>query len=78
MMRADVIGGLLMAVGFGAVLWVASSFQYGTEFAPGPGFAPVWYCALGILLSLLIAGNALRAMRRRERPAEDGPMVLDR
>ena len=32
---------LLLAVVFGASLWEASSFQYGTEFAPGPGFAPI-------------------------------------
>lgn len=78
MIRADVIAGLLLAAGFSAVLWEASSFQYGTEFAPGPGFAPVWYGAIGIVLSLLIAGNALRAARSRGRPTEDGPMALDK
>ena len=78
MIRADIIGGLLMAAGFSAVLWEASSFQYGTEFAPGPGFAPVWYSAIGIVLSLLIAGNALRTARSRAHRAEDDSMALDR
>lgn len=78
MTRADVIAGLLLAAGFGAVLWEASSFQYGTEFAPGPGFAPIWYGAIGIALALLIAGNALRAARSRAHPTEDDPMALDK
>ena len=55
MTRADLIAGLLLAAVFAASLWEASSFQYGTEFAPGPGFAPVWLSAIGIALSLAIA-----------------------
>lgn len=78
MTRADVVGGLLLAAGFGVVLWIASSFQYGTEFAPGPGFAPVWYSAIGILLSLAVAGGALRAMRGPENSAEEDSNPLDR
>jgi hypothetical protein len=78
MMRADAIAGLLLAAGFGVALWVATSFQYGTEFAPGPGFAPVWYSAIGIALSLLIAVGALRAMRSPEASTEDGSDPLDR
>lgn len=70
MTRADIFAGLLLAAVFSAVVWEASSFQYGTEFAPGPGFAPVWYGAVGVLLSLLIAGNALRAVRASEQAAE--------
>lgn len=66
MTRADFIGGLLLSAFFGAALWEASSFQYGTEFAPGPGFAPVWLSAIGLCVSLLIAAHGLRAMRGGE------------
>jgi putative tricarboxylic transport membrane protein len=78
MTRADVYGGLLLAAGFGAALWEASSFQYGTEFAPGPGFAPVWLSAIGIGLSLLIALNAFNATRRAERSAHEDSDALDK
>ncbi|RPI41795.1 MAG: tripartite tricarboxylate transporter TctB family protein [Betaproteobacteria bacterium] len=76
MARADVVGGLLLAAGFGAALWEASSFQYGTEFAPGPGFAPVWISAIGIAISLVIAFGALRSARRlgpEAQPDEPAP-----
>jgi hypothetical protein len=77
MTRADVCIGLLLAAGFGAVLWEAASFQYGTEFAPGPGFAPVWLSAIGIGLSLLIAWHALRKRRPGDATAE-ASSALDR
>ena len=48
MTRADFYGGLLLAAFFGAALWEGSTFQYGTEFSPGPGFAPVWLSAIGL------------------------------
>ncbi|MGQ0752663.1 MAG: tripartite tricarboxylate transporter TctB family protein [Betaproteobacteria bacterium] len=63
MTRADFVGGLLLSAFFGAALWEAWSFQYGTEFAPGPGFAPVWLSAIGLCVSLTIAAHGLRAMR---------------
>ena len=63
MTRADFVGGLLLSAFFGATLWEGWSFQYGTEFAPGPGFAPVWLSAIGLCVSLLIAANGLWAMR---------------
>ena len=66
MTRADLYGGLLLAVFFAAALWEASTFQYGTEFSPGPGFAPVWLSAVGLCVSLLIAAHGVRAMRPRE------------
>jgi hypothetical protein len=66
MTRADFFGGVLLSGFFGAALWEAWSFQYGTEFAPGPGFAPVWLSAIGLCVSLLIAGHGLRAMRGGE------------
>jgi putative tricarboxylic transport membrane protein len=66
MTRADFFGGLLLSAFFGATLWEAWTFQYGTEFAPGPGFAPVWLSAIGLCVSLLIAVNELRALRGGE------------
>ena len=64
MTRSDIIGGLLLAVLFGTALWEGWSFQYGTEFAPGPGFAPVWLSALGLLIALVIAFAAWQGARR--------------
>lgn len=78
MTRADLIAGLLLALGFSAVLWEASTFQYGTEFAPGPGFAPVWLSVIGIALSLVVAGNAWRAARRPREQGKDDSDLLDR
>ena len=78
MTRADLIAGLLLAAGFGAALWEASSFQYGTEFAPGPGFAPVWLSAIGIALALLIAFHGFKAARHPERSAGEGADALDK
>ncbi len=69
MTRADFVGGLLLSAFFGAALWEGSTFQYGTEFAPGPGFAPVWLSAIGLCVSLLIAAHGLWAMRGAERSA---------
>ena len=73
MTRADVYVGLLLAAVFSAGLWEASSFQYGTEFAPGPGFAPVWLGAIGVVLSLLIALNGFRASRQPGRSKDHDP-----
>ena len=66
MTRADFVGGLLLSAFFGAALWEAWSFQYGTEFSPGPGFAPVWLSAVGLGVSLMIAAHGLWAMRGGE------------
>ena len=78
MTRADIFAGLLLAAAFSVCLWEASSFQYGTEFAPGPGFAPVWLSAIGILLSLAIALQAFQAMRHPERSTGEGSDALDK
>ena len=61
MTRADIVGGLVLAAFFGAALWEGWSFQYGTEFAPGPGFAPVWLSGLGLAISAAIAFGAWRS-----------------
>ena len=75
MTRADMIGGLLLSAFFGAALWEASSFQYGTEFAPGPGFAPVWLSAIGLCVSLMIAVHGMRAMRSGEDSEQAAPAL---
>jgi hypothetical protein len=77
MSRADIATGLLLAAGFALALWEASSFQYGTEFAPGPGFAPVWLSAIGLLVSLTIALIAFRATRGRP-PSEEDSRPVDK
>jgi hypothetical protein len=78
MTRADFYGGLLLSVFFGAALWEGSTFQYGTEFSPGPGFAPVWLSAVGLCVSLLIAGHGLRLMGRAERSEANAPPTLEK
>jgi putative tricarboxylic transport membrane protein len=77
MSRADIVAGLLLAAGFALALWEASSFQYGTEFAPGPGFAPVWLSVIGIAVSILIALNAFKSAPRR-RPASASDESMDK
>jgi hypothetical protein len=67
MTRADFYGGVILSVFFAATLWEGTTFQYGTEFSPGPGFAPVWLSAIGLLVSLLIALHGFRLLRASER-----------
>jgi putative tricarboxylic transport membrane protein len=77
MTRADFYGGLLLTAFFGAALWEGWTFQYGTEFSPGPGFAPVWLSAIGVCVSLLITAHGLWAMRSAERSEANAPPVLE-
>jgi hypothetical protein len=58
--RADLPIGLLLAVACLFILWQATLLPYGSEFAPGPGFAPIWLALLGFILSMLVAINAWR------------------
>ncbi len=78
MRREDGFVGLIMAAIFGAALWEAWSFQYSTEFAPGPGFAPVWLSAIGVVLALTIAGVGLRASTTRAASGSADPDRVDR
>jgi hypothetical protein len=78
MTRADLFVGLLLSVFFGAALWEGWSFRYGTEFAPGPGFAPVWLSAIGLVVSLLIAAHGLSAMRRGEASGGESAPALEK
>jgi hypothetical protein len=75
MTRADFVGGLLLSAFFGATLWEGWSFQYGTEFAPGPGFAPVWLSAVGLGVSLMIAAHGLWAMRGAKGSKQEAPAL---
>lgn len=77
MRREDVVVGLVLAGIFGAALWEAWTFQYSTEFAPGPGFAPVWLSAIGVALALIIAVGAWRAAPRQAASGA-APEPLDR
>lgn len=70
MTRADRFIGLVLAAASVWALWQATFFPYGSEFAPGPGFAPVWLSTIGAALSLLVAFNAWRWRDRV--PAEAG------
>ncbi len=70
MTRADFYGGLLLSAFFGATLWEGSTFQYGDEFSPGPGFAPVWLSLVGLCVSLLVAVHGFRAMRSGDSEAK--------
>ena len=76
MTRADFYGGLLLVAFFGACLWEGSTFQYGEEFSPGPGFAPVWLSATGLCVALLIVAHGFRAMRHPE--AAEAPPSLEK
>jgi len=78
MNRADIFAGLLLVGIFGACLWEASSFQYGSEFAPGPGFAPVWLSAIGVVLSLAIAFHAFNSTRHPEVSRTERADALDK
>ena len=78
MTRADFYGGLLLTVFFGATLWEGSTFQYGTEFSPGPGFAPVWLSAIGVCVSLLITAHGVWAMRSSERTEANAAPTLEK
>ena len=77
MTRADFVTGLLLSAFFGATLWEAWTFQYGTEFAPGPGFAPVWVSAIGLCVSLMIAAHGLWAMRGGQDSEQRAAPVLE-
>jgi putative tricarboxylic transport membrane protein len=78
MTRADFYCGLLLTAFFGAALWEGSTFQYGTEFSPGPGFAPVWLSAIGVAVSLLITAHGLWAMRVAERTEANAAPSLEK
>lgn len=58
MTRADVVAGAVLATVFAAMAWQATTMTYGTEFAPGPGFTPLWLGVIGAILALTVAVRA--------------------
>ena len=58
MTRQDVAIGGVLAVVFGVMAWQATKMTYGTEFAPGPGFTPLWLGVIGAFLALAVAVRA--------------------
>lgn len=68
MTRQDVAIGAVLTVVFGVMAWQATSLAYGTEFAPGPGFMPLW---LGVIGAFLALATAVRARRATGLPAAD-------
>jgi len=56
--RQDVAIGAVLAVVFGVMAWQATQMTYGTEFAPGPGFMPLWLGVIGAFLALAVAMRA--------------------
>lgn len=71
MTRADRFIGVVLGIACLWALWQATTFPYGAEFAPGPGFAPVWLSSIGAVLSFLIAFNGWRWRARL--PGEEAP-----
>jgi putative tricarboxylic transport membrane protein len=66
--RADAgIGGVLAAI-FAVMAWQATRLTYGTEFAPGPGFTPLW---LGIFGAVIAAFIAVRGRAASPAPPTD-------
>jgi putative tricarboxylic transport membrane protein len=65
-----VAGSLLLALGI-VVALLARRLPYWHDYAPGPGFFPLW---IGALLAAVSAVELLRSMRRSpEEAATDGP-----
>jgi hypothetical protein len=75
--RADLYGGIVLAIFFALALWEACTFQYGTEFSPGPGFAPVWLSGVGLVVSLLVAIYGFMAARGANASDEKSAVSLE-
>jgi hypothetical protein len=52
--RADAAIGGVMTVVFVMLAWQATQLTYGSEFAPGAGFAPLWLGVLGAVVSAIV------------------------
>lgn len=65
----DVLAGVILA-GFGAFVVIsAKDWQYFGPGGPGPGFFPLWYGSLIVLLSCVMMFNRLRELAKRSREA---------
>lgn len=72
MTRADVPIGALLTLASLIMLWQALGLPYGSEFAPGPGFAPTWITLLGVLNGALIVVTAWRQPDLPPAPPSEG------
>lgn len=61
MTRADAVIGAGLTIAFLAVAWGASQLPYSAEFAPGAGFAPLWFALTGAAVSAYVAIRGLQA-----------------
>lgn len=65
--RADTVIGSGLTLAFLVMAWGASQLPYWADFAPGAGFAPLWFSVAGAAVAAYVAFRGLRA------PAVDGP-----
>ena len=61
MTRADAVIGAGLTIAFLTLAWGASQLPYWTEFAPGAGFAPLWFALSGAAVSAYVAIRGLQA-----------------
>jgi len=65
--RADSVIGSGLTIAFLVMAWGASRLPYWADFAPGAGFAPLWFSLAGAAVSAYVAVRGLRA------PSAEGP-----
>lgn len=70
MRGADLVAATAALLSFTAMLAGASRFEYWLDFAPGPGFFPLWVAIAGGAVSLVFLAGALR--RRAPLPERVG------
>lgn len=61
MNRADGVIGAGLTVAFLTMAWGAGQLTYWAQFAPGPGFAPLWFALAGAAVSAYVAIRGLRS-----------------
>lgn len=61
MTRADAVIGAGLTIAFLTLAWGASQLPYWTDFAPGAGFAPLWFALGGAAVSAYVAIRGLQA-----------------
>lgn len=66
MTRADIFIGVILAVFSLVAIWQSALLPYGSEFAPGPGFYPLWLAIIGFALSVGIVLTAFLARRDQD------------
>lgn len=61
MTRADAVIGAGLTIAFLTMAWGASQLPYWAEFAPGAGFAPLWFALVGAAVSAYVAVRGFQA-----------------